>query len=151
MNFDAVEKQFLSYNDRTQGQGASDDEIRDAEKKLGLTISGGFRQFLRRLGWAGAGSIEIYGLGSDVPRYLNLVEITLSERNEMRPKLRPEFLPVMNDGGGNLYCLSTNRKENGESPIVFWDHSLPANQEPEFISISFAEWFSSKLSESVSD
>src|SRR5687768_6924200 len=87
------------------GKGASEQEIDAAEKILGCTIRGDYRQFLSTFGWGGASHFEIYGVGSDVPPYLDLVRTTRSERTEMTPRLPEYLLPLMNDGGGNHYCL----------------------------------------------
>jgi len=145
MNFAVLENRILARPGREQGSGASADEILDAEQKLGIQFIGSFRRFLERFGWIGVGPVEIYGIGTDVPKHLNLVEITLSERSEMRPALRHEFIPVMNDGRGNLYCLDTAYRIDIEVPIVLWDHEQGSGQRPTKISKSFAEWLDAKL------
>lgn len=142
MNTTFVQK-FEARADRLTGGGATDDEIRDAEKILSIKIEGGYIEFLRRFGWGGVGGLELYGLGKDVPPHLDLVSLTLSERSEMIPRLNPKLIPIMNDGGGNLYCLDT--RVSGENPIVFWDHEADAQQEAERVADSFSDWFSEEL------
>jgi cell wall assembly regulator SMI1 len=146
MEFAVLEAQVLARPDIVEhGPGASAAEIASAEAKLRVPLSSGYRQFLARFGWLGLGSIEIYGVGAGVPKHLDLLEITQSERTEMHPRLRSDLIPIMNDGGGNLYCVDT-RQPTSEA-IVFWDHDLDADQEPEFVSPSFEEWLHEKLNE----
>jgi hypothetical protein len=145
MDFGVLENRILSRADREQGSGASAEEILNAEQKLSIQFIGGFRRFLEKSGWIRVGLIEVYGIGADVPKHLNLVKITISERSEMRPSLRHELIPVMNDGRGNLYCLGTAHSVDSQVPIVFWDHELSSNRQPEKISKSFEEWLDRKL------
>jgi SMI1-KNR4 cell-wall len=145
MDFTELETQILSRPDRMQGQGATASEIAGAESILATRFSAGFRAFLEHFGWLALEDVEIYGIGHGVPKHMNLIEITLSERTEMRPKLRQDLVPLMNDGGGNLYCLAPATESAGAGAIVFWDHDLGADQEPEIIAASFEEWLSAKL------
>ncbi len=146
MEFSVLETMILSKHDREQGAGASADAIGAAERGLGVALIGGYRTFLERFGWLGVGSTEIYGLGTDVPKHVHLVDITLSERAEMHPRLRRNLIPVMNDGGGNLYCIDMTSGTDEDPPVVFWDHDLDADQEPERVSPSFEEWLYDRLS-----
>jgi hypothetical protein len=146
MDFRDLEEKLLSYERRGQGAGASEEEVRNAEDQLSVSIAGGFRRFLTRFGWVRVNAVEIFGLGRDVPRHLDLIRLALSERTEMEPQIPPELLPVYNDGGGNLYCLDTSRRKEGEDPIVFWDHELGRDQTPDFVSETFVDWLCEKLS-----
>src|SRR5207247_2644874 len=95
-------------------------EIVEAEDLLGVAIPPSFGSFLRDFGWISAGPWEIFGLGNDVPHWLALVSITISERTEAHRPLPHHLLPFVNDGGGNLYCLDTAQvTENEEAPVVF--------------------------------
>lgn len=119
------------------GRGASDVEICHAEALLALRIPEDYRWFLTEFGWGGAGSWELFGLGVDVPSFLDLVKITQSERSDMRPRLQRHLLPIMNDGGGNLYCLDTSM----DAPsVVFWDHTQNEDQTPEIEATDFLTW-----------
>ena len=83
------------------GGGSRSALVAESLQKMGYenvrSIAGGFRSFLRRFGWARVGPVEIFGLGRDVPRHLDLVKIALSERTEMEPHLPPELLPVQRE------------------------------------------------------
>lgn len=146
MDFSAVESLILSASDRDQGQGASEEQLVAAERELGLKISGGYRKFLKRFGWLGIGPTEVYGLGTGVPKHMDLVNITLSERTEMRPRLRQSLIPLMNDGGGNLFCIDATSVEGESQPVVFWDHDLDVDQTPEQVAPSFEDWLHERLS-----
>lgn len=111
---------------------------------LMLRITGSYRRFLHRFGWGGVGSFDLYGLGRGAPPYLHLVTVTQSERTEMRPRLPHNLLPLMNDGGGNLYCLDLSRIDT-EPPVVYWDHEQPETQKPELVAADFATWMMAQL------
>lgn len=144
MIYDDLKLRIESHPERDFGEGATMEQIEHAERELGLRILGSYRRFLGDFGWGGVGHIDIFGLGDAVPDHLNLVAMTRSERQEMRPHLPPYLLPVMNDGAGNLYCLDT-RVDAREAPVVFWSHELGESQEPEQIASTFAGWLGDVL------
>lgn len=86
---------------------------------------------------------ELFGLGADVPPYLSLTAMTRSEREEMSPSLPAHLIPLMNDGGGNLYCLDS--RGGGEPPVVFWDHTAGARQEPAQVASDFTTWLAERV------
>ena len=62
----------------------------------------------------------------------------------MEPRLPNELLPIMNDGGGNLYCIDT--RGNLEEPtVVAWYHDLEYEQTPESVAEGFASWVTGLL------
>ena len=143
MTFDELKTRFQAREDRAFGVGASESEIDDAERTLLVPIVGTYRSFLLEFGWGGVGSFEVFGLGADVPPYLDLVAVTHSERAEMHPPLPRHLIPIMNDGGGNLYCLDST--VSTEPPVVFWDHERGPNQRPEACAENFLEWLASQV------
>ena len=146
MEFAELERLIFAFlGGYESGGGSAPAEIEDAERVLGIRVVGSYRKFLSRFGWIGIGPTEIFGLGRDVPSYLDLVKMTLSERSEMSPPLTHRLLPFFNDGFGNLYCLDTSSSPEGENAVVFWNHELDARQTPEFVSRSFAEWLAGEL------
>jgi hypothetical protein len=136
-------KRLLDCTSRELGAGVSDDEIAAAERALEVRIEGGYRQFLKQFGWGGVEHLELHGLGGS--SHLDLVRVTQSERSEMEPALPVHLVPVMNDGGGNLFCLDTHVAN--EPPIVFWDHTGGVDQEPEVEAESFSSWLLAQLDE----
>lgn len=133
------------------GRGASEEEIGAAERALGLTFPKNYRAFLRRFGWGGAEGLEVYGLGRDVPSYLDVVALTQSERTEMTPRLRDGLLPILNDGFGNHYCLDLTRVRGDDCPVVLWDHTQGAAEVPEEVSGSFVDWILAEIDERAAD
>jgi hypothetical protein len=143
MDINAV-RRIIRLNPQIRfGSGVTSDQLLIAEAQLDLSVKGGYRSFLEEFGWLDAGEFEVYGLGDDVPRHLNLVNVTLSERSVMNPPLLPSLIPVMNDGGGNLYCVDAGPVRNGA--VLFWDHELGSDQEPDFVASSFNEWLNQRL------
>lgn len=139
-SFEKVMRAIRSSKSREHGRGASEEEIRAAERALGLTLRGDYRRFLLELGWGGTRHIALYGLGSDVPRHLDLVSMTESERTEMHPRLRTDLVPIMNDGAGNHYCIDGSPSGPSEPPMLFWDHELDEEQTPEEYGEDFSSW-----------
>lgn len=140
MDFEELKARLNGFTHKKFGRGVSDAEIHDAERILGVVLSGSYRHFLRDFGWGGVAHLEIFGLGSDAPHYLDLINMTLRERREMDPALPNCLVPLMNDGAGNHYCLDTRHMRQGECSVVFWDHELGKNQQPSPIADSFDLW-----------
>ncbi|HEX5744721.1 MAG TPA: SMI1/KNR4 family protein [Archangium sp.] len=143
MTFNELSELLESNLTKSFGQGVSDAEIDTASAELQVELTGGYRLFLKRFGWGGVGSIELFGLGVDVPPYLSLTEMTRSEREEMSPALPTHLIPLMNDGGGNLYCLDS--RGAGEPPVVFWDHTAGEQQEPARVASDFTTWLAERV------
>lgn len=143
MTFDDLVRRLESSSSKMLGRGASEHEILAASARLGVPLAGGYRRFLQRFGWGGVGALELFGLGSDVPPYLDLVALTESERTEMRPALPAYLIPLMNDGGGNLYCLDS--RGAGEPPVVFLDHTASEGQKPASVAPDFISWLAEQL------
>jgi hypothetical protein len=143
MTFNELSELLERNPTKSLGQGVSDTEINTASAELGVDLSGGYRLFLKRFGWGGVGSIELFGLGGDVPPYLSLTAMTRSEREEMSPALPSHLIALMNDGGGNLYCLDC--RISGEPPVVFWEHTAGEQQEPTRVSSDFTTWLAERV------
>lgn len=144
-SYDDVFEMLKRFGELASGSGADGETIGEAESSLGVPINGGYRVFLERFGWAAIGGLEIYGLGLDVPRHLDLVKVTFSERQEMEPSLPFSLVPVMNDGFGDLFCIDT--RIDSEPPVVFWEHSAGPRQVVSVESEDFASWLGAQLDE----
>jgi hypothetical protein len=143
MTFNELSELLEKTPAKSFGQGVSDMEINTASAELGVDLTGGYRLFLKRFGWGGVGSIELFGLGVDVPPYLSLTAMARSEREEVSPALPAHLIPLMNDGGGNLYCLDS--RVSGEPPVVFWDHTVGEQQEPARVAADFTTWLAERV------
>ncbi len=147
MSFDALWQEITAFSNKQCGRGASEKEIAVAEAALSVTFPHSYSEFLHRYGWATFAHEEIYGLGTNVPPYLELVKNTVVERNAMRPSLPLHLIPIMNDGSGNHYCLDSAQIHDNECPVVLWDHDLDEAQFPEPVSPSFEAWLLGLLSD----
>jgi hypothetical protein len=104
------------------GEGASGDAIEDAEEIVG-PFPREYREFLSRFGYAVVGSHEIYGLGVDLPQYLNVAFMTSVERRNA-DGFPSHGIVIYNDGGGNLHFLESN-PEASEYPVRVWHQETP--------------------------
>jgi len=143
MTFHELAELLEKNPSKSFGRGVAEAEINTASARLGVSLTGSYRLFLQRFGWGGVGSLELFGLGADVPPYLSLTAMTRSEREEMSPALPKHLIPLMNDGGGNLYCLDS--RTAGEPPIVFWDHTAGEQQEPAQVASDFVTWLAERV------
>ena len=82
MTFNELAASMEKDPTRSLGEGVTDREIDGVSATLGVALAGGYRLFLKRFGWGGVGSIELFGLGRNVPPYLSLTAMTRSEREE---------------------------------------------------------------------
>ena len=140
MDFESLKNRLDEHPAKDLGSGVRIAEIEEAELEIGCPLKGSYRSFLETFGWGGVGDVEVFGLGHDVPRHLDLIAVTKSERNEAQPALPSHLIPVMNDGAGNLYCLDAGEAYREDYPVVFWDHEAGRDQEPELVADDFAEW-----------
>jgi len=138
--------------------------IAEAERALNLTFPASFTRFMStspelqlplcaRFYWVGAGE----NLGTDEIVSANGVE------HEQSSSPLPGFLVAFyNDGMGNQLCFDTRtQSEDGEYPVVYWDHELDSQENLEasgrsaenfesagVVAASFPEWLS-KLRERI--
>jgi hypothetical protein len=145
MSFAELRDRLRSFAIQQFGRGVPADEVAVLERQLGNPLPESYASFLREFGWGGVEHLEIYGAGRDVPPYLDLAKVTHSERTEMLPRLPVYLVPVMNDGGGNHYCLDTRSFDGKECPVVFWDHALGESQDPPIVGVTFSSWLKAEL------
>lgn len=92
-------------------RGASEEQILQAEKELGVSFPESYKWFLRKYGT----TLSIYGIGLD--GITSLVKYTQNYREQGLPK---SFV-VIKDVDEWVYCLDTGSMENGECPVKDWD------------------------------
>ena len=150
MSISGMFSRIGSLVENQRGHGATDREIADAERTLGIQFPTSYKAFLSRFGWAEIYNDTLYGLGPDVPQEYALARNAFSERYEAQPFIPQHLVPIMNDGAGNNFCLDTSRLDNGECPVVFWDHEHEdgADQLPNQISPSFDQWIIDRITNS---
>lgn len=140
-----LENTLQSRSDVDVGSGVSDAEITEAEDALGVRFPRDLRCLLLKFGFVSVGSMEFFGLGSHVPRHLELVHMTVSERTGVACPLPANLVPLLNDGGGNHFCIDTQAPNEGR--VVFWDHDLGTDQVPDHVAESLVDWLFELLHE----
>ena len=142
MSINKMINRITSLSDKKCGSGATDREIDDAERSVGVRFPKSYKAFLSRFGWARICGDPLFGVGTSVPSEYELTETTRCERHEAHPHIPHHLVPIMNDGAGNNFCLDTSRLQDDECPVVFWDHEHEdgPDQTPEDVSPSFDRW-----------
>lgn len=135
-----LEEFFGSQN----GSGATLPEIAQAESELAVVLPECYRSVIRIFGSLELDSWEIFGLGAGVPTYLNLVHMVKVEREASSGLLDSSLLPIMNNGGGDLFCLDlTTTDEDGDCRVRLWDHETRTieAEAPELgVADGFCDW-----------
>jgi hypothetical protein len=103
------------------GSPVGDAEIEAAERELGA-FPEPYRQFVREFGWLEIAGCTVYGLGDDVPAFLDVVRETLAERQDFEPGLDDGYIAIGPDGAGNLWCVETAAAGDPAAPVLFRDH-----------------------------
>ena len=145
----SVDNMFVTIDmllDKEVGAGASVEAVKFASQTLDVHLPDDYKAFLVKYGWARLLRDEFYGVGENVPKHLDLITNTTSERTAFRPYLPVYLVPVLPDGAGNHYCLDVSRSSAGICPVVFWDHEEGETQRPEDIAVSFSDWMVSHIS-----
>lgn len=126
------------------GREATEEQIEEAEGAIGVELPESYRRFLAEFGWGGIGDLEVIGTGADVPPFLDLVRLTLSERADAHPRMRRSLVPIAADGAGNYYCIRTEAWQQ-EGPVVLWDHEAGEDQRPEEVATNFGAWLEDRV------
>lgn len=140
-----LESRLRLRSDCAVGGGVHTSDVDAAEAQLNVTFPHDLRVYLQMLGSLEIGHREFFGLGTDLPRFRDIVAVTLSERTMARSPLRHDLIPLLNDGGGNLICIVVAGTNSGR--IVFWDHDDGGDQAPSDWSESLAVWLDEVLSD----
>lgn len=147
MNFDLLGRRLATTPACKVGRGASSRAVADAEAVLGVVFPPSLREYLTRFGWVEMADREFFGLGDGVPQFLELVRITTSERTEAGAPLPRSLIPLLNDGGGNLYCVVATPGSSNDGMVVLWDHEQGAEQVPEVCAADLESWLESVLND----
>ncbi|MCE9634812.1 MAG: SMI1/KNR4 family protein [Planctomycetes bacterium] len=142
--------ELLARNPQARrGVGAAPEAVNAAEAALGISLPEVVRALFEDLGYAGlpvgrglgqeSYGKDTYGLGDGVPRELDLVRNTLSERSDVEPRMPTTLVPLVSNGCGDHYCVDL-RSPSADPPVVFWDHELGSDQQPAVVSETFSGW-----------
>ncbi len=145
MTFDNVAQRLQFHEEFEHGAGANAKMISAAEETLGVIFPASYRRFLTDFGWSCLGRFEIYGLGGDVPVWLDVVKMTSIERAGAHARLPAHLIPVHYEGDGDHVCIDTSQRFGDAAALVFWNHDLGTRQAPEKIADDFANWLASLL------
>jgi hypothetical protein len=135
---------IIRENQTSVNASQEEDEISKAESELGVKFPTSYKEFIKALGTSGWPEF-IYGLGKNILPGSSVVWTTQRERHDVEPAMPHNLIPISPDGWGNHYCLDTNQFVGDECPVVFWNHELGQNQEPEFVNTDFLEWLEAAI------
>jgi hypothetical protein len=108
----------------------SDEAISLAEAALKIKFPSSFVSFLRSsIAMQVPVCAHFYWVGEESLGSNNIIIANRREREQLSSPL-PDFLVAFyNDGMGNQVCFDTRRhSEQGEYPIVFWDHEISSDE-----------------------
>ena len=99
------------------------DEISNCESKIRYAFPASYRHFLTYCGFAGISGTEFYGLVTgdlNSSSHLNAFNFTKEMHEEFEfPK---ELFAFENFDGDALACLNLSQMNEGECPVILWDH-----------------------------
>lgn len=147
MDWSAPVPALGQVEDAEVGVLAGAEVIADAERRLGVAFPASYRAFLATLGWIEGANVQVNGLGDGVPSDLNLILETERERTDLRPFIPTHLISIWNDGTGSHYCLDLARARDGDCPVVYWEHELDGDQQPETVAKAFEAWLVGRIEE----
>jgi SMI1-KNR4 cell-wall len=137
MRYDELREALRARPDLEAGTPLPPQEIDLAERRLGR-LPEDYRAFLEELGWVSLGPHEVFGLGVDIPPYLDVVRVNESEWTE--GQLPRHLVAVMNDGAGNLSCIDLAAPPEGDAQtVVLWDHEVSPSEGPIPLASTFSD------------
>lgn len=127
-------KDFLSENELFSGKPASEEQIGEAEKQLGITLDSDYKEFISLFGGSYVG-VPVYGFNNcDMLSDEDIIELTLSLRRDYKagdrwPTLNDSYVISMT-GNGNPIVINLQGK------VIMYLHD---NNEEKLLTNSFEE------------
>ncbi len=121
------------------GRSASEASIEAAEARLGVSLSKTYLAFAREVGQA-CWPVEIFGL-----------QALRKDRGFERPDW---FLAFATDGSGNDWGWDLRAPDDGEYPVLFWDHEDPPDEVELAVpgcASSFEDWLDEVVTDAIVD
>ena len=115
-------------------------QVAEIETQFNILLPESYSEFLKHFG-AAVWPDLIYGAGPSLPTYLRLAENIVFEQQLAGNPMPAHIIPVSPDGAGNHYALDLSQMQNGECPVVFWQHDIENPNPLETISENFVSWF----------
>lgn len=124
-------------------QNITEELVKQAEEKLGLSFPTLYKNFLLNYGAGNFGSEEIYGILKDDFEHSGIpdaVWFTLKQRKEIN--LPHNLIIIYHTGGEEMFCLDVSKiTESNESPIVTYAIGIdPEYQTYEIVAKDFGEF-----------
>ena len=112
-------------------QPATEYDVSSLENKLGISLPSDYRQFLFSYNGGGRPDPCLFPIAGNTADDHGIVEwlyvINVEDQFDLvdvievyEERLPPELLPIAEDPGGNLICLSVSGPNRGK--VYFWDH-----------------------------
>jgi hypothetical protein len=125
---------LLDMFDVTWWQPCTPEAIAAVEAALGVRITGGFRDFLLRVGGGGLESLRISGIDPAAPLAPGFGGVYADTRHYRESSKRPlpaHLIVIERDEDDNEpFCLDTSRVIDGENPVVLFYHQSTGAIEP---------------------
>jgi SMI1-KNR4 cell-wall len=123
------------------GLAVSDIQIANAEYLLNIKFPADYFEYLKIFGWLEVDHYEFFGLGENIPKFLNLELIAPQEWET--GDLSKNLLPIWNNGGGDLYCIDLKLSDKKVSTISVFSNG---DRQSEIVEIGFEKWLTKMLS-----
>ena len=123
----------------TRGVLATEQDLRLAEQFWTIKLPKSYAVFQQKYGNATICGDEFFGVAESLPVHINAIDQTAHENIRGMFKLPCGYFVVLQDGRGGLYTVNGNKRVNGESPVVHWEHEFepPELQKPRLVARSF--------------
>lgn len=134
----------------TTDGGKSPEQIRKAEKMLGISFSPQLLSFYEKFGYLSFFGCEIFGIGPGDSKILegNSVAYALHDRSELG--LPEQWVPIYNYGDGNLAYLDYSRLNAlKEPPVIMCFYNSKEFQQVETVAEDFGAFLLSLIEESL--
>ncbi|MGE7647826.1 SMI1/KNR4 family protein [Peribacillus frigoritolerans] len=96
--------------------GVSEDQVKETENKLQVTLPESYKWFLRNYGSGGIFGVDIIGYDLVGP---SVVDATKDYQKYYK---LIDGIVVIESVDEFAYCLDTNKMKNGECPVILWDN-----------------------------
>ena len=130
-----------------QKDSISNEDILELENFIGLKFPQSYREHILRYN-GGRCKPNVYSFNENGESTESDLNVFLSLPNELKEyvldykinntRIPESFLPIAEDSGGNLICISCEGKDRGK--IFFWDHEREGEDNIYFIADSFDEF-----------
>ena len=149
--FERVEKILREHaSEDLIGEGVDETAIHLCEEKLGAKLPESYKLFLLRFGYI-EWIDDLSGLVSGCPpgEADDIVNRVTEIRQHMYPNPPSFLIPFHGDGFGNEYCLDTREMNDGEYPVVFWNHEQGEDQTPKRVYDTFMDWLEDEVNDQL--